>query len=161
MLASRMLGVFCKPILAILLQRKFWLLACLHLACWLCFVSPSLVVFCKPILAILWQREHQTIINPSLQYCYKENWSLACMHLACWLCFVNPSLQYCYKEKIRRSSMHLACWLCFVNPSLQYCYKESVVWLLACSPLNPRISIYRFYLQTAFRARMRIFKSGI
>jgi hypothetical protein len=29
------------------------------------------------------------------------------------------------------------------------------------SPLNPRIPIYRFRLQTAFRARMRIFKSGI
>jgi hypothetical protein len=31
----------------------------------------------------------------------------------------------------------------------------------ACSPRNPRIPIYRFCLQTAFRARMRIFKSGI
>ncbi len=29
------------------------------------------------------------------------------------------------------------------------------------SPRNPRIPIYRFCLQTAFRARMRIFKSGI
>ena len=128
--ASSMLVVFCKPILAMLLQRK-------HQA--IINASRMLVVVCKPILAMLLQRKHQKSI----------------MHLACWLCFVNPSLQYCYKENIRRSSMHshasrmlvvfckpnlamllqrkhqksimhLACWLCFVNPSLQCCYKENI-----------------------------------
>ena len=71
---SRMLVVFCKPILAILLQRTR-LIARMHLS----------VVFCKPILALLLQRKrlidrmhlawwlfcnivtkkHQTIINAS------------------------------------------------------------------------------------------------
>ena len=58
---------FCKPIIAILLQRNR-LIARMHHACWLCFVNPPcnivtkktsddhqhlLVVFCKPVLAIV------------------------------------------------------------------------------------------------------------
>ena len=112
-----MFVVCCKSILAILLQRKHQTII---------NASHVFVVFCKSIFAILLQRKrliarmHHTcllcFVNPSLQYCHKEN----IIHLACWLCFVNPSLQYCYKENIRRSSLHLACLLCFVNPSLQY-----------------------------------------
>jgi hypothetical protein len=78
---ARVFVVFCKPILAILLQGKHQTIV-MHLACWLCFVNPSILlqrkrlfdrkhlaadsrmfgVFCKPILAILLQRKHQTII---------------------------------------------------------------------------------------------------
>ena len=45
--AYRPFVLFCKPILAILLQRK-------HLPS----SSPMMVVFCKPILAMLLQRKH-------------------------------------------------------------------------------------------------------
>ena len=65
--------------------------------------SHVVVVLCKPILAILLQRKHQTIII---------------MHLArmLLLCFVNPSLQYCNKENIRRSScISLACCFCLLQ----------------------------------------------
>ena len=58
-----MLVVFCKPILAILLQRKRRI-ARMHLAC-ISHASRMLVVFCKHIPAILLQRKYQTIINAS------------------------------------------------------------------------------------------------
>ncbi len=52
----------------------------------------------------------------------------------------------------------------FENIMAMRCYRQRMLFFckrFAISPRNPRIPIYRFCLQTAFRARMRIFKSGI
>ena len=90
--APRMLVLFCKPILAVLLQRK-------HLTIINRFVNPSLQCYYKT--------------QPT-----RSSMHLACW--SCWLRFVNPSLQCCYKENIRRSLMHIACLLCFLSPTLPY-----------------------------------------
>ena len=129
--ASRMFVVFCKRILAMVLQRKHQTI-----------ISHILLCYVRSIASIT----HVSLcfVNPFLKCCYKENVWLAViarMHHACLLCFVNPSLQYCYKENIRRSSMHHACSLCFVNPSLQYCYKENIrqssmhLFVVFCKPI--------------------------
>ena len=68
-------------------------------------------------------------------------------NLACLSCFVNPSLQYCDKENSddhHASRMLLLCLLCFVSPSLQCFYKETirrsscisrVVVVVLCKPI--------------------------
>ena len=120
-----LLVVFCKPILAILLQRKHHTIdhQCIF---WLCVVNPSLqycykenrrssmhllVVCCKPILEIVLQskrliaRMHHELCKPIIAIQRKHQTIVhQCIFL---LCVVNPSLQDCYKENIRRSSMHL------------------------------------------------------
>ena len=94
-----------------LIQRKR-LIAHMHHAFWLCFVSPSLQCcyeeniiyddhqcispFCKPILAMLLQRKRL----------------IAHMHHACF-CFVSPSFRYLKFTK----AIHMDIYsLCKLNP---------------------------------------------
>ncbi len=67
----------------------------------------------------------------------------------------------------KKNTSHHMLLLSFVI-ILQSCYKRQQhlrttqhITSMLLSPRNHRIPIYRFCLQTAFRARMRIFKSGI
>ena len=90
LVATRALFVMlCKPILAILLQRKAS--DCSHASRVLCFVNHP----CNVVTTKKTSDDHRR------------------MHLAWLLCFVNPSLQYCYKENIRRASCisHVGCVL--------------------------------------------------
>ena len=63
--------------------------------CVVCFV-------CKPILAMIFLQRKRLIAR--LARIITHVWHC----LLCLVCFVDPSLQYCYKENVRRSSMHHA-----------------------------------------------------
>ena len=80
--ASCMLVVFCKPTLAILLQRNI-------------NVSRMLVVLCKPILAILAQRKRP----------------ISRMHHTCWLYFVNHPYWYKETSDDHQCISHVGCVL--------------------------------------------------